>query len=191
MAHYLGAPIGLGFGAGEGTAALCSEDGHGPQSAGAAGTERRWRHSRWARDTDWAQLHSTQARGESLHWVRRHQVGRWSGTGWGGIQADLQQQQLPSGRHKGAQWEGGRGRLLGAWDTPRNSDVQDLQEENPRSARCPPRRYPPGGKGPTFDGGGSRRCCEGQSKRVMGCPEQWNSANGSACVSPPGAGAIA
>lgn len=31
---YLGAPISLGFGAGEGTSTFCSKDGHGPQAAG-------------------------------------------------------------------------------------------------------------------------------------------------------------
>lgn len=40
MMHYLGAPVSLGFRAGEGAATLRSKDSHGPQPAGAAEKKR-------------------------------------------------------------------------------------------------------------------------------------------------------
>lgn len=58
MMCYLGAPISLGFRAGEGAPTLCSKDSHGPQPAGAAGKEEgqedeagQWDEGLWLSDS--------------------------------------------------------------------------------------------------------------------------------------------
>lgn len=52
MTCYLGAPLSLAFGAGEGAPTLCSKDGHGPWPAGATGKEEGQEDatSQWVKD---------------------------------------------------------------------------------------------------------------------------------------------